>query len=109
MPTFRSPHNPNFKLSPHTLGRTIIFTDGNYSTEDPEELRALRRSESVDEVPDKPAAPATKVATALKDGGVVPRAASNGPIQVHAREYIVPPGSAKTAGPKADPDDEFGS
>jgi hypothetical protein len=43
MPTFRSPRNPNFKLKSARLPRLIEFTDGIFSTDDPDEVRALRR------------------------------------------------------------------
>jgi hypothetical protein len=43
MPTFRSPRNPNFKLRSSRLPTPILFEDGVYTTDDPEEVRALRR------------------------------------------------------------------
>ncbi len=43
MPTFRSPRNPKFKLKSARLPRLIEFTDGAFSTDDLDEIKALRR------------------------------------------------------------------
>jgi len=69
MPTFRSPHNPNFWLKPGRLGRTLQFRDGVYETDDPEEVAILRRNRHVTE--DTPRA---GHAGEFRKGGVVPDA-----------------------------------
>lgn len=43
MPTFHSPRNPDFKLWSSRLPKAIAFVDGVYSTDDPDEIKALRR------------------------------------------------------------------
>jgi hypothetical protein len=50
MPTFRCPTNPTFRLKSMKHLRTITFKDGIYTTEDPVEVKLLRRSRFVEEI-----------------------------------------------------------
>lgn len=65
MPTFRSPRNPDFKLFSMRLPNTIVFVDGVYSTDDPAEVKALRRHVKAGSLTEE-------LAGEFHEGGVIP-------------------------------------
>lgn len=72
MPIFVTEKNPNLRIYVSRLGKTIQFEKGRYETDDPAEIKALRRNRQVtdfSELERELTAPAA-VGTALHEGAL---------------------------------------
>lgn len=85
MPTFRSLRNPNFKLSSMRLAGTIVFVDSVYSTDDPAEVKVLRRHVKAGSLVEE-------FGGAFHEGGTVPSGEPPA-VALSARETVEPTSS----------------